>query len=460
MASPRKNHTLQTTILKILARHPEGLSREALQKEAGCMKEEPFQFRRRLVALEEKGLLHGEGHTRARRYFPPKSAPSQVSPGTWEHSAEGAHVLAWVDRPLDQRTPCSYERAFLDAYRPNETYYLRENDRKALHTLGVTPESQQPAGTYARKILERLLIDLSWNSSRLEGNAYSLLDTERLFKEGSSPEGKNALETQMVLNHKQAIEYLVEGAAELSLTPGTLRTLHGMLAENLLSDPRDEGRLRDTPVGIYESTYIPLAVPMLIQEIFEQMLLNARAILDPFEQAFFLLVHLPYLQPFSDVNKRCSRLAANLPLLKHNLQPLSFVDTPRETYTLATLAVYETQRIEALRDVFLWAYRRSAERYRALRQSMGEPDPFRLRYRNALREMVRTLVQEADSELPIQARIQAYAETFVPAADRSRFQAVALQELRNIHEGTYARYGLRPSEFERWKGIQALDDRP
>jgi len=210
-------------------------------------------------------------------------------------------------------------------------------------------------------------------------------------------------------------------------------------------------------VEISGSVYIPLAVPVLIQEIFEQLLATAQEILDPFEQAFFLLVHLPYLQPFTDVNKRTSRLVANLPLLKANVQPLSFMEVPREAYTLATLAVYEVKKIEALRDVFLLAYRCSAERYRTLRRAMPEPDPFRLRYREHLRTFVRDMVQDLvqPEDLPHRFALY-YQEKSLPPADWPRFEATARMEMRNLNEGTFYRYGLRLSEFERWGEIQAL----
>jgi hypothetical protein len=100
-------------------------------------------------------------------------------------------------------------------------------------------------------------------------------------------------------------------------------------------------------------------------------------ITDPFEQAFFAMVQIPYLQPFDDVNERVSRLSANIPFIKGNLSPLSFEGVPRETYTDAVLGVYELNRVELLRDVFIWACERSAARYAAVRQSLGEPDPFR-----------------------------------------------------------------------------------
>ena len=93
------------------------------------------------------------------------------------------------------------------------------------------------------------------------------------------------------------------------------------------------------------------------------------------------MVQLPYLQPFDDVNKRVSHLAANIPLIKTNLAPLSFTDVPIKTYREAMLGVYELKRIDLLKDVFIWAYERSASRYAAVRQSLGDPDPFRLKHR-------------------------------------------------------------------------------
>ena len=446
--SPKiRTRDIEHAIRKVLGQNPEGLAREEIERCTGWKGRDPQAFRRVLNGLIERGEIHAEGKTKARRYFPPLAAvPVQIG----EHTSEGSEALALVNRPLEQRIPCSYAREFLDAYHPNQTFYLRPDELERLRELGQTPDLEAPAGTYGRKILERLLIDLSWNSSRLEGNTYSLLDTERLIKEGQAPEGKDAQETQMVLNHKQAIEYLVEGAGELNLTPTTLRTLHGMLSENLLANPADEGRLRQAGVGIAQSTYLPIAVPQMIAELFEQVLLTAAEIQDPFEQSFFLLVHIPYLQPFMDANKRTSRLAANLPLLKRNLQPLSFTDLPREAYTQAMLAIYETRRIEALRDVYLWAYQRSAARYQAIRESMGQPDPFRLRYRNQLRELVRSVVQSKSVADEVRLHIRVFASTAIPTEDRQRFQAAAFQEIRNLNEGTYSRYGIRPSEFDGW----------
>ncbi len=96
-----------------------------------------------------------------------------------------------VRRPLTERTPVGYKREFLDTYRPNESGYLTKSTVSHLARIGRTPDSDRPAGTYARNVLDRLLVDLSWASSRLEGNTYSLLDTRRLIEEGQAAEGKD-----------------------------------------------------------------------------------------------------------------------------------------------------------------------------------------------------------------------------------------------------------------------------
>lgn len=110
-------------------------------------------------------------------------------------------------------------------------------------------------------------------------------------------------------------------------------------------------------------------------------------------KAFFAMVHLPYLQPFEDVNKRVSRLTANIPFIRQNLSPLSFIDVPERASIEGLLGVYELNRVDLLRDVFVWAYERSAQRYVAIHQSLGEPDKFRLRFRNELIEVVNEIVR-------------------------------------------------------------------
>jgi Fic/DOC family len=368
-------------------------------------------------------------------------------------SVPGKLIRDYVRQAPQARKPVGYDPKFLDLYRPNVSFYLTEQDRAHLAAVGRQQIAEQPAGTYAKQIFNRLLIDLSWNSSRLEGNTYSLLDTKRLIELGQEAEGRAHLEARMILNHKDAIEFLVSVADEIGFNRYTVLNLHALLANNLLADPTAAGRLRYIAVGIERSTLHPLEVPQLIEESFDQILATAASIIDPFEQAFFVMVQLPYLQAFDDVNKCVSRLAANIPFIKGNLSPLSFADVPRQTYTEAVLGVYELTKIDLLKDVFIWAYQRSAARYAAVRQSLGEPDPFRLRYREQLRELIADLVRARVGRQDAAARIAAWSHEEIDLDGRRRFAELAESELTSLHEGNFARYRIRPSEFAAWRQV-------
>jgi Fic family protein len=415
-------------------------------------------LRRRLHTLQEQGTIQVTGQTRAALYHvitrevqtPVDATMGQG--GKIALSQEGESVRNNIVRPLGNRTPVGYDQEFLRSYQPNKTFYLSAEHRKMLHELGRTAQLTEPAGTYARQVLERLLIDLSYNSSRLEGNNYSLLDTKLLISQGKTADSRTAEESQMILNHKAAIEFIVESAAEINFNRFTIMNLHGMLSDNLLGNPAASGRLRSMAVDIGHSVYVPLAIPQLISELFDVLLEKASEIEDPFEQSFFVMVQLSYLQPFDDVNKRVSRLAANIPLVKHNLAPLSFIDVPKELYAQGLMGVYELKKIELFRDVFLWAYDRSAQRYAAIRQSMGEPDIFRLKYREEIRALVRRVIAEGMDVAAANKLIKTHEEN-IPQTDRTRFTEVVETELLSLHEGNFARYGVRPSEFNNWKQL-------
>lgn len=240
------------------------------------------------------------------------------------------------------------------------------------------------------------------------------------------PEGLNARIMAEIARHPEGIgiDPLHEALREF-VSRRTLQrrlsemTQEGRISENLLHDPEASGRLRRITVDISGTVFHPLAIPQVIEECFQQLLDTAAAITDPFEQAFFVMVHLPYLQPFEDVNKRVSRLAANISLILKNLCPLSFVDVPERAYVDGTIGVYELCRVELLRDVFVWAYERSVQRYLAIRQSMAQPDPFRLRYREALIEVIGTVVRER--RMDDSAAFRTYASHRIPVEDREKF---------------------------------------
>ncbi|MDE0225561.1 MAG: Fic family protein [Gammaproteobacteria bacterium] len=449
-------------ILTVVATHPGGVQVGAL-REGLPYKLPPRTLQRRLTLLVEQNRLIAEGRARGRRYRVPVTTASKggsVTGGAIAEargevyvpiSPEAEAVGQAIRAPIQERQPVGYQRAFLDDYRPNVTYYLPAQTRQRLSHIGGPPGGERPAGTYARTIYSRLLIDLSWNSSRLEGNTYSLLETERLLELGEAAEGKDAREALMILNHKAAIELLVDQADEIGFNRYTVLNLHALLADNLLADPQACGRLRRIPVGIAGTVYHPLEVPQLIEECFERILDTAAAITDPFEQAFFALVHLAYLQGFEDVNKRVSRLAANIPLIRGNLCPLSFVDVPERAYIDGVLAIYELNRVELLRDVFAWAYARSSARYSAVRQSLGEPDPFRLRYRTLVAELVAAVVRGGMDKRAATALARQRAAERVSPVDQARLVEIVETEIMSLHEGNIARYRLRPAEYQAWR---------
>lgn len=451
-------------IIQIISEHPEGIGIAALH--AALSRHFPNLHRRtlqrRLQRLKEEGRIVTEGESIALVYKSGPGAALTSEPGEvtvsageaeiYKHlqlSHEGEIIRRLVGQPLMQRRPVGYHRAFLEGYEPGSTFYLPETLRVQLHEIGRTPAGERPAGTYAREILNRLLIDLSWASSRLEGNTYNRLDTENLIEFGREAEGKDKQETQMILNHKAAIEMIVDEADQVGFNPFTLLNLHAILAENLLADEDAGGRLRRRPVNISGSVYQPIAMPQVLEEYFRLLQHKAAAIPDPFEQAFFAMVQLPYLQPFEDVNKRVSRLSANIPLIRDNLCPLSFVDVPERAYVDGILGIYEFNQVDLLRDVFVWAYERSCQRYLAITQTMAEPDPLRLRYRQELIRSVQEIVRNLQA--PSAHNLRRLADEGVPEKDREAFQMILEDTLHHLHEGNVARYRLKLSEFLAWK---------
>jgi hypothetical protein len=295
--------------------------------------------------------------------------------------AGGKAIKQAVRAPIQDRQPVGYQRDFLDDYRPNVTWYLPAETRQRLLEMGRPPDGERPAGTYARTIYSRLLIDLSWNSSRLEGNTYSLLETERLLELGEAAEGKDALEAQMILNHKAAIELLVDQADEIGFNRYTILNLHALLADNLLPTHRPAA-------ACGASRWASTARSTIRWKCRSSSTSASRRFWIPRPRS-----RTPSSRPSSrsctSPTCRVSRTSTSASpasprisrLIRGNLCPLSFVDVPERAYIDGVLAVYELNRIELLRDVFVWAYERSSARYSAVRQSLGEPDPFRLRYR-------------------------------------------------------------------------------
>jgi len=445
-------------IRQVLQKFPNGADAEEIITSSG-MYLVRRTLQRRLKTLLEKDQVRRNGITRSAKYYlVNKNESTTVTEKDIAKTVlaiplteESKDIIAILSKRLDERAPADYNREFIERYRPNKDFYLSKTEREQLANLTITPGgAEQPAGTYAKHILQRLLIDLSWNSSRLEGNTYSLLDTERLLSQGEAAPQKSVAEAQMILNHKDAIEFMVSGADEIGFNRYSILNIHALLSNDLLPDPAAPGRLRTYAVGIKQSTYTPTAIPQLIEEMFDVILEKTSAIENPHEQAFFMMVQLPYLQPFEDVNKRVSRLAANIPLNKHNLIPISFIGVPHDLYIQGLFGVYELNRIELLKDVFIWACIQSANRYAQVRQTIGEPDPFRIKYREMLRRLISEIVSQGMSSTEASNLIQTRALE-VPSQDSGRFIELIETELLSLHEGNFARYRIRPTEFKRWK---------
>lgn len=397
---------------------------------------------RHLAKMTASGEIVRAGAGRGTTYRLPVPSPSAAATMTtrpW--SVDATTLRAQLDAPLGSRLPVSYQRHFVDRYVPNQSSLLPHQLADNLHTKGRV-KGQQPAGTYARKVLEQLLIDLSWYSSRLEGNRISLLDTRELFIRGRS--ANDDLDATMLLNHKDTIEFIVDAAPEYGITIAVVRNVQSLLMQGLLENPRSLGAIRKTVVNITGSVYVPTQVPSLLEEMLEQIVGKARQINNPLEAAFFLWVNIAYLQPFEDGNKRTSRLCANLPLMLANCAPLSFLDVDANDYAVAMLGVYERLDVTLAIELFDWTYRRAIDKYRAIIDAMGAPDRDRARFREHLGEAIRQVV---GSRSPLS---QAVAAQSLNEIDEHLFRLMLVQELQHLEPWNCARYRLPIGKTEEW----------
>lgn len=468
MVAIRKSDKIAAHIERLLAEKEE-IDIHDVAQAAGLSKTDEADrkaIRRVLNAWVKRGTLEPKGAARARVYMRTTVPPSVDQATTTNDegggafkdiplSSEAKSLFGYVSQSIEARIPVGYNQDFLRSYIPNQTFYLSTLQREELLNVGLVENKIRPAGTYARNILSRLLIDLSWNSSRLEGNTYSLLETKRLIELGENAAGKDAAEAQMILNHKAAIEYIIDSAADEEMSSHDVCSIHALLSENLLGDPAASGRVREIIVGISGTTYLPLENPYILKEMFQLFIEKINLIQDSFEQSFFSIVHLSYLQAFEDVNKRTARLVANIPLVKNNFKPLSFTDVNQDAYVTSLLGVYEKNDVSLLRDLYLWAYKRSSQRYSAIQQSMGEPHLLKLKYRDEIQEVMRTIILEKVPGPQVVNRVQnLLASRKFPEADTKELFKLIEIEILSLHDGNIARFKIRPSEFQQWKSLQ------
>jgi len=200
-----------------------------------------------------------------------------------------------------------------------------------------------------KKKKEKLIIDLSWASSNIEGNTYTLLETQNLLKYNQTAKGKSFFEAQMILNHKEAIEYISQGTDYKQITKQKTLELHQILIKNLEVDTG----LRTHLVAISNSSFIPCDNQFQIISFFDLIIEKINNTKSVLEKAVMSNLLMAFLQPFSDGNKRTSRMLGNAILLSHGLIPISFAKTPKEDYIKAILYFYEKQNADYFKQLFL-----------------------------------------------------------------------------------------------------------
>jgi len=211
-----------------------------------------------------------------------------------------------------------------------------------------------------KKELERLVIELSWKSSKIEGNTYTLLDTEKLIVEHREAPGHSHDEAQMILNHKDAFNFVREHAPSFkTLSRALIEELHAILIKDL-----NVGKgLRKRVIGVTGSLYQPLDNEYQVREGLEALIEAIQRMHTPYEKALMALLGISYLQPFEDGNKRTSRLLANAILLAHGCAPLSYRSVEEEEYREAILVFYELNSIVPFKRIFIEQYDFAARTY-------------------------------------------------------------------------------------------------
>ncbi|MFM2317430.1 MAG: hypothetical protein E6Q84_03545 [Thiothrix sp.] len=435
---------LEQQIIDLLANASQPLAFSEIYQQLPIAERTLSRWLMRLVA---SGQIQASGFNRGRRYFLAALPSAAVSPESL-FSPESLVAINKVRQALIHREPCTYNKAWLDHYQVNHSCYLSDQQKALLRQHGKPTSHELPAGTYARKIFNRLLIDLSYNSARLEGNTYSLLDTEKLLINGIAADDKLDIEKVMLLNHKEAIRFLVDGIKRLETSSDTIRSLHFLLADGLVM-PQDAGQIRRESVRVSSSTYLPIDNPERLSQQLELIMKKAGQIQDPFEQSFFLLVHLAYLQAFADVNKRTARLACNIPLIRNNLIPLSFNDIDKDDYLSAVLVSYEQNDIRPLADLYVWSYLRSCKNYWVTAEAIGV-DLLRVQYRQFRRDVIREIVQRDLHDSALQIFIQNKIQQAIPAEHQAKCLADLQLDLENLAPWNIVGMGISGAELSSW----------
>lgn len=308
-------------------------------------------LQRDLNEMIDLGLVERQGEARAVRY----KVTNLGRINTILTQSQLEQIFAIENRP-DVR----YDFTRLDTLK--DTVLFTDKELLSLEDYNLTFQDKLKVAPtdIIRRERERITIELSWKSSQLEGNTYSLLETETLIKEGIPATGKTQEETTMVLNHKKALDF-AEKYKELfahELKPQTIIELHRLLADGLF----DSG-IREMLVGITGSTYKPLDNKFQINEELQHLCNVINEKNNVYEKAILAFTYICYLQPFNDGNKRTGRIMANALLYAYDSFPLSLRAVNVNTYKLSILAFYELGILGNVKQVFMEQAKFAADNY-------------------------------------------------------------------------------------------------
>lgn len=347
---PKKRVNRDPEIIQFVKDHPQSSSQEIL--DGLQLPISVITLRRSLQDLCAKGLLTRIGELKGSRYA----------------ISEGFSVLSPIDlggyfsQEIDERAiQASFNLDLISETLKNLTLFT-EGETSSLQVWQEKHKANTAKLTedVYKKELERLAIDLSWKSSQIEGNTYSLLETERLLKDKETAAGKTKDEAIMLLNHKEAIDFIIQNPSYINpLTVSSIEDIHSILAKEL---PISRN-IRNSRVGISGTNYTPLDNEYQIREALEQMceLVNAKK--DVFEKALLVLVLISYIQPFSDGNKRTARIISNAILLKNGYCPISFRTIDSLEYKKAMLVFYEQTNIQPFKQIFMGQFEFAVNTY-------------------------------------------------------------------------------------------------
>lgn len=299
---------------------------------------------RALADLVARGFLSREGKGKATTY---KLSPtySLLAPvlidkyfalgPDWRQAKE-----AFNHSLIPTLESCGADSLFTEA-ELNHVHDLHNRFRNNI--AGLTP-------VIKRKEFERLTIELAWKSSAIEGNTYSLIETETLLTAGVEAEGHRREEAIMLLNHKAALEYIVQKPEHFQeITIAKIKELHSLLAGGL----NIPSQIRTIPVGISGTKYLPLDNQFQIEELLEKVCVILNQAQEPVAKALIASALIAYIQPFADGNKRTSRISANAILMAYGYCPLSYRSVQDTDYKMGLLLFYEQNNISHHKKIFL-----------------------------------------------------------------------------------------------------------